>query len=66
MVGYNMSSKLAAPWLAISVVDIDPGPFTRLTFGVSSDRAGAKPEVKRQERFLEDEAKRDVLNAVTL
>lgn len=52
MVGYNMSSKLAAPSLAISVVDIDPGPFTRLTFGVSSDRAGTKPEVKQQERTM--------------
>lgn len=51
MVGYNRSSTLAAPWLAISVLDIHPGPFTRLTFGVSADRAGTKPEVKQQERL---------------
>lgn len=49
MVGYNRSSNLVAPSLAISVVDIEPGPFTRLTFGVSADRAGSKPEVKQQE-----------------
>lgn len=47
MVGYEGSSSLVAPAIAISVVDIDPAKFVTLTFGVSSDRAGTKPEVGR-------------------
>lgn len=47
MVGYDGFSSLTAPSLAISVVDIIPGQFNRLTFGVSSDRTGTKPEVKQ-------------------
>lgn len=45
MVGYEGSYTLAAPALAISVVDVVPGQFSSLTFSVSSDHAGAKPEV---------------------
>ncbi|XP_047186405.1 adhesion G-protein coupled receptor G4 [Scophthalmus maximus] len=45
MVGYEGSSSLVAPAIAISVVDIDPAKFVTLTFGVSSDRAGTKPEI---------------------
>ncbi|XP_054482374.1 adhesion G-protein coupled receptor G2 [Anoplopoma fimbria] len=45
MVGYEGSSTLVAPAIAISVVDVVPGQFSSLTFGVSSDRAGTKPEI---------------------
>lgn len=45
MVGYEGRSTLVAPAIAISVVDVDPEEFDSLTFGVSSDRAGKKPEV---------------------
>ncbi|CAK6957240.1 adhesion G-protein coupled receptor G4 isoform X1 [Scomber scombrus] len=45
MVGYEGSFTLAAPSIAISVVDVVPGQFDSLTFGVSSDRAGSKPEI---------------------
>lgn len=45
MVGNDSFSNLVAPSLAISVVDIRHGPFKSLTFGVSSDQAGTKPQV---------------------
>ncbi|XP_051258099.1 adhesion G-protein coupled receptor G4 [Dicentrarchus labrax] len=45
MVGYSGSFTLVAPAIAISVVDVVPGQFSSLTFGVSSDRAGTKPEI---------------------
>ncbi|TDH05214.1 hypothetical protein EPR50_G00139510 [Perca flavescens] len=45
MVCYEGSSTLVAPAIAISVVDVVPGQFSSLTFGVSSDRAGTKPEI---------------------
>ncbi|XP_047463227.1 adhesion G-protein coupled receptor G4 [Mugil cephalus] len=45
MVGYKGSFTLIAPALAISVVDVVPGQFSSLTFGVSSDQAGTKPEI---------------------
>lgn len=45
MVGYEGCSTLVAPAIAISVVDVVPKDFDSLTFGVSSDRAGKKPEV---------------------
>lgn len=46
MVGYEGSSTLVAPAIGISVVDVLPGQFSRLTFGVSSDQTGTKPEVE--------------------
>lgn len=52
MVGNHSFSNLTAPSLAISVVDIRPGQFSSLTFGVSSDRAGAKPKVQQRRSFL--------------
>lgn len=52
MVGNDSFSNLTAPSLAISVVDIHPGQFSSLTFGVSSDRAGAKPKVRQRQSFL--------------
>ncbi|XP_076607137.1 adhesion G-protein coupled receptor G4-like [Chaetodon auriga] len=45
LVGYNGSSTLVAPAIAISVVDVVPGQFGSLTFGVSSDRTGTRPEI---------------------
>lgn len=45
MVDYQGSFTLVAPAIAMSVVDVVPGQFSSLTFGVSSDRAGTKPEV---------------------
>nr|XP_033502591.1 adhesion G-protein coupled receptor G4 [Epinephelus lanceolatus] len=45
MVGYEGSSTLVAPAIAISVVDVVPGQFSSLTFGVSSDLEGTKPEI---------------------
>lgn len=45
MVDYQGSFILVAPAIAMSVVDVVPGQFSSLTFGVSSDRAGTKPEV---------------------
>lgn len=47
MVSNDSFSTLVAPSLALSVVDISRGPFKSLTFGVSSDQTGAKPEVKK-------------------
>lgn len=43
--GYEGSSNLVAPCLAISIVDIGNDQFKTLTFGVSSDQAGMKPQV---------------------
>ncbi|XP_034746737.1 adhesion G-protein coupled receptor G4-like [Etheostoma cragini] len=45
MVCYEGSATLVAPAIAISVVDVVPGQFSSLTFGVSSDRSGTKPEI---------------------
>lgn len=45
--GYKDSATLVAPAIAISVVDIVPGQLSSLTFGVSSDLAGTKPEVSK-------------------
>ncbi|KAM7398262.1 hypothetical protein PAMA_006254 [Pampus argenteus] len=45
LVGFEGSFTLAAPSIAISVVDVVPGQFGSLTFGVSSVRAGSKPEI---------------------
>lgn len=47
MVGSQSSYTLAAPAIAISVVDVGPGQFNGLTFSVSSDPAGMKPEVSQ-------------------
>lgn len=47
MVGYEGSYSLIAPAVAISVVDVVPGQFSSLSFGVSSDRNGTNPEVGR-------------------
>lgn len=51
MVGNDSFSNLTAPSLAISVVDSHPGQFSSLTFGVSSDRAGAKPKVQQETKL---------------
>lgn len=45
MVGYEGSFTLVAPAIAISVVDVAPGEFSTLTFGVASDHTGTNPEV---------------------
>ncbi|CAJ1063563.1 adhesion G-protein coupled receptor G4 [Xyrichtys novacula] len=45
MVGYDSSSTLLAPAIAVTVVDVLPGEFSSLTFGVSSYRLGKKPEI---------------------
>ncbi|XP_054586687.2 adhesion G-protein coupled receptor G4 isoform X2 [Nothobranchius furzeri] len=45
MVGYEGSSTLVAETVAISVVDVHPGEFDSLSFGVLTDRTGAKPEI---------------------
>ncbi|KAK9536428.1 hypothetical protein VZT92_006206 [Zoarces viviparus] len=45
MVDYQGSFTLVAPAIAMSVVDVVPGQFSSLTFGVSSDRTGTKPEI---------------------
>nr|XP_020506767.1 adhesion G-protein coupled receptor G4-like isoform X1 [Labrus bergylta] len=45
IVGYDGSSTLVAPGIAVSVVDVVPGLSGSLSFGVSSYRAGAKPEI---------------------
>lgn len=52
MVGNDSFSNLTAQFLAISVVDIHPGQFSSLTFGVSSDRTGKKPKVQQRQIFL--------------
>ncbi|CAB1333139.1 unnamed protein product [Coregonus sp. 'balchen'] len=55
MVGDKMSCfsqtnyTLVAPAMAISVVDVDPGQFQSLTFGVSSTAEGLNPEVSTNE-----------------
>lgn len=45
IVGYEGSSNLVASCLAISIVDIGHEQFKSLTFGVSSDQEGMKPQV---------------------
>ncbi|XP_051902569.1 adhesion G-protein coupled receptor G2 isoform X2 [Hippocampus zosterae] len=45
MVGFHGSSTLVAPALAVSIVDVVPGQFDGLTFGVSPHAAGDKPEI---------------------
>lgn len=45
IVGYEGCSNLVASSLAISIVDIGHEQFKSLTFGVSSDQAGMKPQV---------------------
>ncbi|CAG5872189.1 unnamed protein product [Menidia menidia] len=45
IVGYEGSYTLAAPAVAISVVDVLPDQFTSLSFGVTSDPSGTKPEI---------------------
>ncbi len=47
MVGYEGSFSLVARTIAISVVDVVPGQFSSLTFGVSFDRESIKPEVSK-------------------
>lgn len=45
MLGFEGSSTLVAPAMAISVVDVIPGLLGNLTFGVSSAQDGLNPEV---------------------
>ncbi|XP_075342884.1 adhesion G-protein coupled receptor G4 [Odontesthes bonariensis] len=45
MIGYEGSYTLAAPAIAISVVDVDPDQLGSLSFGVTSDPTGTKPEI---------------------
>lgn len=45
MTGYEDSATLTAPGVAMSVVDVDLGHFSTLSFGVLSDRVGLKPEI---------------------
>nr|XP_057943030.1 adhesion G-protein coupled receptor G4 isoform X2 [Doryrhamphus excisus] len=45
MVGMENSSNLVAPAVVVSMVDVVPREFAGLTFGVSSDRTGSKPEI---------------------
>ncbi|XP_047234267.1 adhesion G-protein coupled receptor G4 isoform X2 [Girardinichthys multiradiatus] len=45
MVGYEGSCTLSAPAVAISVVDVVPGQFSSLSFGVMSDWTGNKAEI---------------------
>ncbi|KAK7926346.1 hypothetical protein WMY93_008656 [Mugilogobius chulae] len=45
LTGYNDSTILAAPSVGMSVVDVDPGDFRAMSFGVLSDRTGLKPEI---------------------
>ncbi|XP_034539462.1 adhesion G-protein coupled receptor G4 [Notolabrus celidotus] len=45
MVGYDGSSTLVAPAIAVTVVDVLPGQFGSLTFGVSSYSAGKTPQI---------------------
>lgn len=47
MVGYQSSYTLVAPAIAISVVDVETAQFNSLTFSVSSDPTGTKPEVSQ-------------------
>lgn len=47
MIGFEGSSTLVAPAIAISVVDVVPEHFQSLTFGVSSVWTGSKPEVSQ-------------------
>lgn len=46
MVDDQSSNTLVAPAIAMSVVNVVPGQFETLTFSVSSDSAGMKPEVR--------------------
>lgn len=47
MVDEQGSYTLVAPAIAVSVVNVVPGQFDSLTFSVSSDGTGMKPEVSR-------------------
>ncbi|KAK2828158.1 hypothetical protein Q5P01_019192 [Channa striata] len=45
MVGYEGAYTLVAPAIGISVVDVVPGQFSSLTFGVLSDSTAQNPEI---------------------
>ncbi|XP_061659980.1 adhesion G-protein coupled receptor G4 isoform X2 [Syngnathoides biaculeatus] len=45
MVGFQGSFSMAAPGVAVSMVDVVRGQFAGLTFGVSSRGIGSKPEI---------------------
>lgn len=45
MVNEQSTYTLVAPAIAVSVVNVVPGQFDTLTFSVSSDSTGMKPEV---------------------
>lgn len=47
MVGYEGSYTLSARAVALTVVDVVPGQFNSLSFGVLSDWNGNKPEVAK-------------------
>ncbi|PWA22771.1 hypothetical protein CCH79_00002423, partial [Gambusia affinis] len=54
MVGYEGSYTLGARAVAISVVDVTPGQFSSLSFGVLSDWSSNKPEVIFINRYPSD------------
>lgn len=51
MVGYEGSYTLGARAVAISVVDVTPGQFSSLSFGVLSDWSSNKPEVVKHHSY---------------
>ncbi|KAF3705649.1 Adhesion G-protein coupled receptor G4 [Channa argus] len=52
MVGYEGTFTLVAPAIGISVVDVVPGQFSSLTFGVSSDSTGTNPQSSQKGQTL--------------
>ncbi|XP_077403345.1 adhesion G-protein coupled receptor G4 [Vanacampus margaritifer] len=61
MVGFQDSSTVVAPAVAVSMVDVVPGHFAGLTFGVSFHGAGSKPEI-----FLNKVPLRDTVAFIAL
>lgn len=53
MVYCQSSNTLVAPAIAMSVVNVAPGQFDSLTFSVSSDNTGLKPEVRRSQKMVD-------------
>uniref|UniRef100_A0AAV2J9S4 Adhesion G-protein coupled receptor G4-like n=1 Tax=Knipowitschia caucasica TaxID=637954 RepID=A0AAV2J9S4_KNICA len=45
MTGFDDMTVMSAPFVGMSLVDVEPGPFSPLSFGVLSDPVGLKPEI---------------------
>ncbi|XP_076595857.1 adhesion G protein-coupled receptor G4a [Chaetodon auriga] len=50
----NESVSVTAPWLALSMVNVDPDEFNGFTFGVSSDTSTLRPKIFLNQSFVSE------------